>query len=139
MACRQHVAYSAGVGSDAGGMPVVWLVFDVDGAAQPSNRVFHRLQIADLTPSRLNDANRGVRGRGSRGAWSIRLRGTEDRLCEHVAEPCSVGGYPPTVAGDLQVGLHADEHRGGLDDFVERHVFTQPSAVAIDSEDSSYL
>ncbi|MDT5389146.1 MAG: hypothetical protein QOE04_2787 [Mycobacterium sp.] len=60
MACLQHVAYSAGVGSDAGGMPVVWLVFDVDGAAQPSNRVFHRLQIADLTPSRRNDASRKV-------------------------------------------------------------------------------
>ena len=40
MACLQHVAYSAGVGSDAGGMPVIWLVFDVGGAIQPSNRLF---------------------------------------------------------------------------------------------------
>ena len=91
----------------------------------PPNRLFHRLQIADLTPSRRNDASRGVRGRGSRGAWSIRLRRTEDRLCEHAAEPCSVGGHGPTVAlGDLHVGLHAAEHRGGLDEFVERNVLT---------------
>ena len=34
MACLQHVAYSAGVGTDAGGMPVVGLVFDV-GRATP--------------------------------------------------------------------------------------------------------
>jgi hypothetical protein len=85
MACLQDVAYSAGVGTDAGGMPVVGLVFGVGGATQPSNRLFHRLQIADLTPSRRNDASRGVRGRGSRGAWSIRLRRTENRLCQHAA------------------------------------------------------
>ena len=71
--------------------------------------------------------------------WSIRLRRAEDRLCEHASEPCSVGGHAPAVAvGDLQVGFHAPaEHRGGLDEFVEWDVLTQPSAVALDTEDSS--
>ena len=38
MACLQHVAYSAGVGTDAVGMPVVGLVFDVGGATPGSTR-----------------------------------------------------------------------------------------------------
>jgi hypothetical protein len=75
MACLQHVAYSAGVGSDAGGMPVIWLVFDVGGAIQPSNRLFLD-QIADLTPSRRNDASRGDRGRGAHGQFACGGRKT---------------------------------------------------------------
>jgi hypothetical protein len=41
--------------------------------------------------------------------------------------------------GELQIRFHACDDRSGFDQFVERHISPQPSAVAVDLQDSSDL
>src|ERR1700722_19250908 len=71
---------------------------------------------------------------------SIYLRCTKNSLSQHTPEPSLVGVRAPAVTVDHpQVNLDAAEHRGRLDEFLERHVIAKPPPVAVNLEDASDL